>query len=143
MNDIPGDRMRAARAELVVNAKTGETPKNRYAVEVEVDEDYVFIFPQTVVIAPTPEMQAMRAEFDEGKTMVLARKMPSTIRVWSDVENARTSLMGVFEEVREIMRTSYQNEPTEEQAQKLVGMVGIVIERLANIQGDLTMGVKK
>jgi len=143
MPDVPGDRMRTARAELVVNAKTGEVPKNRYAVEIEIDGDYVFVFPQTVVIAPTPEMQAMLAELDEGKTLVLARKMPSTIRVLSDVCNAINALNKTDSRIREYMRLSFENEPTEEQAKELVEMLGTVIENLADVQNDLTIGVKE
>jgi len=135
--------MRTARAELVVNAKTGETPKNRYAVEVEIYGDYIFVFPRTIVIAPTPEIQAMMAESEEGKAIVLARKMPSTIRVLSDVDDSIATLTKLDEYIRILMGKTIENEPSELEAKNIVGMLGTVIEKLADIQGDLTMGVKE
>lgn len=125
MANIPGTPMRTARAELVVNAKTGDTPKNRYGVEVEIDGDHVFVFPRPIVTVSSPN------------------KLPSTIRVLSDVCDAIIALGKVDERIRMHMQLSVENEPTELEAKSIVGMLGIAIEKLTNIQGDLTMGVKQ
>lgn len=128
MSDIPGELRRMARAELVVNAKTGDTPKNRYGVEVEIDGDHVFVFPPKSVLPA----DALRP-----------RKMPSTIRVLSDVDDSIATLTKLDEYIRLLMSKTVENEPSELEAKSIVGMLGIVIEKLADIQGDLTMGVKQ
>lgn len=71
-----------------------------------------------------------------------ARKLPSTIRVFSDVNDSLSALSNLHEKTREILSKSSENEPTGEEAKLLVGMIGTVIEKLADIQHDLTMGIK-
>lgn len=77
------------------------------------------------------------AELPEG------RKLPSTIRVLSDVCDSIVILGRLDEYLRNTLQASSENDPTEMQAKNIVTMLGTVIEKLADIQGDLTMGVKK
>jgi hypothetical protein len=67
------------------------------------------------------------------------QKLPSTIRVFSDVNDSFSTLSGVHEKLREILSKSSENEPTEEEAKLLAGMIDGVIAKLSAIRGDLTI----